>query len=179
MWENDSPESPITLRDPMVPGVAPQPPRGGHKERSVIGSTLSIKGEVSGGDGLLIEGRIEGRLSLTGCNITVGREGRIKVDLLAKTIQVDGCVEGTLQGEEWIRLSETGRIRGKLIAPRVILNRGLQLQRHRRHGRQRHVFPLNNRFHIRAEDLSVRRTDRARRRTVPALIPSHNGRKSD
>ena len=95
MWENYSPESPITLRDPMVPGVARQRPRGGDEKRSIIGSTLTIKGEVSGGE-----------------------------DLLAKTIQVDGCVEGTLQGKEWIRLSETGRVRGKLIAPRVILEEG-------------------------------------------------------
>ena len=124
MWGNDSPESPIMLRDPRVPGVARQPPRGEYKKWSVVGSTLTIKGEVSGGEDLLIEGCIEGRLSLTGCNITVGREGPIKADLLAKTIQVDGCVEGTLQGEEWIRLSETGGVRGKLIAPQVILEEG-------------------------------------------------------
>ena len=124
MWENASPESPITPRDPRVPGVARQPPRGGPEERSVIGSTFCIRGEVSGGEDPLIEGRIEGRLSLTGCNLTVGREGRLQADLLAKTIQVDGCVEGTLQGEEWIRLSETGGVRGKLIAPQVILEEG-------------------------------------------------------
>ena len=124
MWKNDSPESPITPRDPRAPGVARQPPRGEHKKRSVIGSTLTIKGEVSGGQDVLVKGRIEGRLSLTGSSITVGREGRIKADLLAKTIQVDGFVEGTLHGEEWIRLSETGRVRGKLIAPRVILEEG-------------------------------------------------------
>ena len=124
MWENASPESPIMPRDPRVPGVARQPPREGDMKRSVIGSTLTIKGEVSGGEDLLIEGRIEGRLSLTGWSVTVGREGRIQADLLAKTIQVDGCVEGTLQGEEWIRLSETGGVRGKLIAPQVILEEG-------------------------------------------------------
>ena len=124
MWKNASPESPIPPRDPRVPGGARQPPKGRPKKRSVVGSALTIKGEVSGGEDLLIEGRIEGRVSLTGCSITVGREGRIKADLLAKTIQVDGCVEGTLHGEEWIRLSETGRVQGKLIAPRVILKEG-------------------------------------------------------
>ena len=124
MWKHDSPESPITPRDPRVPGVARQPPRGQPKKRSVIGPALTIKGEVSGGQDLLIEGRIEGRVSLTGYSITVGREGRIKADLLAKMIQVDGCVEGTLQGEERIVLSETGRVQGKLIAPQVILEEG-------------------------------------------------------
>ena len=116
-----------TRSRPGIPGFQGLPgnlPGGGPEERSVIGSTFSIKGEVSGGEDLLIEGRMEGRLSLTGCSITEGREGRIQADLLAKTIQVDGCVEGNLQGEEWIRLSETGGVRGKLIAPRVILKEG-------------------------------------------------------
>ena len=124
MWENDSPESPIPPRDPIAPGVARQHPGERHEKRSVVGSTLTIKGEVSGGEDLLIEGCIEGRLSLTGSSITVGREGRLKADLLAKRIQVDGFVEGTLQGEEWILLSEAGRVRGKLIAPQVILEEG-------------------------------------------------------
>ena len=85
MWENDSPEAPITLREPRVPGVSRQHPRGQPKKRSVVGSTLTIKGEVSGGEDRLLESRIEGQLSLTGCPITVGRESRIWAGLKAKS----------------------------------------------------------------------------------------------
>ena len=60
----------------------PETSQGRHKKRSVVGSTLTIEGEVSGGEDRLIKVRIEGRLSLTGCSITVGREGQLKVDLL-------------------------------------------------------------------------------------------------
>ncbi|MCY3775624.1 MAG: polymer-forming cytoskeletal protein [Candidatus Aminicenantes bacterium] len=93
-------------------------------DRSVIGSSITIRGEVSGSQDLVIKGCVEGQLSLTGGNLTVGKEGRIKADLQARVIQVDGFVDGLLRGEEQILLSETGRVRGKLIAPRVILKEG-------------------------------------------------------
>ena len=124
MWENDSPE-PSTAPRGTFPQSSTQRDAGGlNGKRSVIGSSITIKGEVSGSQDVVIRGRVEGQLSLTGCNITVGKEGRIKADLLARVIQVDGFVDGLLQGEEQILLSETGRVRGKLIAPQVILEEG-------------------------------------------------------
>ena len=124
MWENDSPK-PSTPARGTLPRVSNQQDAAGRNGgRSVIGSSITIKGELSGTQDVLVEGRIEGELSLTGCNITVGKEGRIKADLLAKVIHVDGLVEGLLRGKERILLSKTGRVRGKLIAPRVVLEEG-------------------------------------------------------
>ncbi len=124
MWEKDSPE-PSTASRGTFPRVSTQQDAGGlNGDRSVIGSSITIRGEVSGTQDVVIKGRIEGQISLTGCNITVGKEGRIKADLLAKAIQVDGFVDGLLRGEEQILLSQTGRVRGKLIAPQVVLEEG-------------------------------------------------------
>ena len=124
MWENDSPK-PSTAPRGTFPQVSTQQDAAGRNGgRSVIGSSITIRGELSGTQDVLIEGRLEGQLSLAGCSITVGKEGRIKADLLAKVIHVDGLVEGLLRGEERILLSETGRVRGKLIAPRVVLEEG-------------------------------------------------------
>lgn len=94
------------------------------KKRTIVGAAITIKGEVSGGQDLLVQGRIEGRISLPGRNITVGREGWVKADLVGKRIRVDGIVEGSIQGEEEIRV--TGCIQGDLIAPRVVLEKGCQ-----------------------------------------------------
>ena len=89
-----------------------------------LASTLVVKGEVSGDQDLIVEGRIDGSLSLPGHRITVGRKGRIKGDLTARTIRVDGFVEGNLQGEEKILLSRFARAQGNLTAPRVLLEDG-------------------------------------------------------
>ena len=124
MWENDSPEPSAASRGTLPPVSTQQDPVKLNGDRSVIGSSITIRGEVSGSQDLVIKGCVEGQLSLTGGNLTVGKEGRIKADLQARVIQVDGFVDGLLRGEEQILLSETGRVRGKLIAPRVILKEG-------------------------------------------------------
>ena len=92
------------------------------EKRSVIGSAINIQGEVSGRQDLLIRGRVEGRISLPGCCLIVEREGRVKADLEAKVIRIDGHVAGSVQGEEQIRVN--GRARGDLSAPKVILEEG-------------------------------------------------------
>ena len=124
MWENDSPEPSTTSRRTSPRVSTRKDAVGRNGDRSIIGSSITIRGEVSGTQDVVIKGRVEGQLSLTGYNLTVGKEGRIKADLLARVIQVDGYVDGLLRGEEQILLSETGRVRGKLIAPQVILEEG-------------------------------------------------------
>ena len=124
MWENDSPETATAPRGTSPQVSTGQHARGLNGDQSVIGSSITIRGEVSGTQDVIIKGRVEGQLSLTGCSLTVGKEGRIKADLLARVIQVDGFVDGLVRGEEQILLSETGHVRGKLIAPQVILQEG-------------------------------------------------------
>ena len=124
MWENDSPDQSSTTPGTVPRVSAGQDAVGRNGDRSVIGSSITIKGEMSGRQDVVIKGSVEGQLSLTGCNLTVGKEGRIKADLLAKMIRVEGFVEGLIRGEEQILLSETGRVRGKLVAPQVILKEG-------------------------------------------------------
>ncbi len=83
---------------------------------------MTIKAEVSGGQGLLVLGRIEGRISLPECNITVGQGAWVKADLVGKRIRVDGFVEGRIQGEEKIHVA--GRVHGDLFAPQVVPEKG-------------------------------------------------------
>ena len=91
-------------------------------QRTVVGATITIKGEVSGGQNLLVLGRIEGRISLPECNITIAQGAWVKADLVGKRIRVDGAVEGRIQGEEEIHV--TGRVQGELVAPQVVLEKG-------------------------------------------------------
>lgn len=133
MWKKDSPEPSIPVVDPIRPGPVPRNPIQREpverlKERAIIGTAIVIHGEVSGGQDLLVNGRIEGKLSLADHSLTVGREGRIKADMFAKLISIEGYVEGTIQGEEKIVLRGTGSVRGNLIAPQVILEEGCRFK---------------------------------------------------
>ena len=133
MWKKDSPEPSIPAVDPIQPGPVPRNPIQRNpverlKERAVIGAAIVIHGEVSGGQDLLVNGRIEGKLSLAKQSLTVGREGRIKADMFARLVSIEGSVEGTIQGEEKIVLRGTGSVRGNLIAPQVVLEEGCRFK---------------------------------------------------
>ena len=133
MWKKDSPETSIPAADRIQPASVPRNPIQRDpverlKERAVIGTAIVIHGEVSGGQDLLVHGRIEGKLSLANQSLTVGREGRIKADMFAKLISIEGYVEGTIQGEEKIILRGTGSVRGNLIAPQVVLEEGCRFK---------------------------------------------------
>lgn len=133
MWKKDSPEPSIPASDPVQPRPVQRPmiqrdPVDRLKERAVIGSAIVIHGEVSGAQDLLVNGRIEGKLSLASQSLTVGKKGRIKADMFAKLISIEGIVEGTIQGEQKIVLRGTGTVRGNLIAPQVVLEEGCRFK---------------------------------------------------
>lgn len=122
--ENESQEP--TAYSPRPPADATSP--GGRKERAVIGSTISVQGDVTGEEDLTILGRIQGTVDVKGNSVTIGQSGRVKADVHGATIVVEGEVEGNLFGADQIILKSTGHVRGNLTAPRVALEDGGQFK---------------------------------------------------
>ena len=90
----------------------------------MIGSTILIKGELSGDEDLLIEGRVEGKIELSKHNVTIGKNGRVKADVYGGVITIEGEVHGNLFGEDQLVLRQSSIVRGNIVAPRVILEDG-------------------------------------------------------
>ena len=67
---------------------------------------------------------MEGTVRLDGNNLTVGSQGRVKADIHAKVISVEGEVRGNLFGQEKIIIRKTGNVKGNLVSPRVSLEEG-------------------------------------------------------
>jgi len=120
----DMPAQPMPQPLPQPPIAQPAPQRPQTKEQALIGPSIEIKGTLAGGEDLLIEGRIEGKIELRKHNVTVGKSGRVKADIHGRTIAVMGEVEGNLYGEEQIALRQASVVRGNLVAPRVTLEDG-------------------------------------------------------
>jgi cytoskeletal protein CcmA (bactofilin family) len=91
---------------------------------ATIGPSITIKGNVSGDEDLLIQGRIDGKVNLAKHNVTIGSDGRVKADVHGRTVVVEGEVEGDLRGQEQIILRQTARVEGSIAAPRVTLEDG-------------------------------------------------------
>lgn len=129
MWkkpETDSvePESMDRTERPMtVQGVVSK-----RKEAATIGPSISIKGDLTGEEDLIVEGRVEGTIDLKQNNLTVGREGRVNASVRANTISVDGEVEGDLSGDEQVIVRRSGNVQGNINAPRVTLEDGCKFR---------------------------------------------------
>ena len=123
MWkktkdENSKPKSPPLGKSPIEQT----------KEQSVIGRSISIKGEISGEEDLIIQGRVEGKIDLKKNNITVDKSGSIKGDIYGKSITLEGEVEGNLFGEKRIVLQPSGVVRGDMRAPAINLEEGAKFK---------------------------------------------------
>jgi len=124
MWKKNEPET----FEPPAPSHPLNRPQETNHEPAIIGPSIYIKGDLTGGEDLIIQGRVEGKIDLKKGNVTVGRTGRVKADIYGKIICVEGQVQGNLHGAEKVVLSETGTVGGSITAPRVNLVDGARFQ---------------------------------------------------
>jgi cytoskeletal protein CcmA (bactofilin family) len=117
------PVMPSTPAPAQTAAAAPEPARrtGGS---ATIGPSIFIKGDLSGEEDLVIEGRVEGKVDLKQNNVTVGKDGRVRADVFGKVVIVEGEVDGNVFAREQAILRQSGAIRGNITAPRVILEDG-------------------------------------------------------
>lgn len=97
-------------------------PRSGSS--AVIGPSITVKGDISGDEDLVILGNIQGTVNLAQHNVTIGPSGKVKADVRGKMVIVEGEVDGDLKADEQIVLRHTARVEGSISAPRVALEDG-------------------------------------------------------
>lgn len=93
------------------------------KKVSVLGKTLVFKGELSADEDLILQGRVEGSIHHTQ-SLTVGIDGVVIGDTHARSIVVEGTVEGDLRGVVSVLIASTATVRGNISAPRVGIMEG-------------------------------------------------------
>src|SRR5437899_6136869 len=99
-------------------------PRPMQEELGGVGNSIVINGELSGGEDLTVQGRVEGKIELRDHVLTVGSHGRIKAQVTAKAIVVFGQVTGNLIATEKVDIKESGSVEGDIVAPRVAIADG-------------------------------------------------------
>ena len=91
------------------PSAAAAAPVAAAGEQATIGKSLIIKGEVSGSESLYVDGKIEGTINLPGNRVTVGRNGQVAANILAREVVVLGKVRGNVTASDRVDIrSEDG-----------------------------------------------------------------------
>ena len=93
-------------------------------EQATIGRSLVIKGEITGSEALYIDGRIEGKITLTDNRVTIGRNGIVQADITAREVVVMGKVTGNLECSDRVDIRSEGSLTGDVTAGRITIGEG-------------------------------------------------------
>lgn len=93
------------------------------KETTYFGKNLKIKGRVSGNGNIIILGALDGEFNLKG-RIKIAQPAKIKGEVKADVISVNGNVDGSLLGRERVHLDKTARIEGQINTPSLSITEG-------------------------------------------------------
>ncbi|GEM_PF-83715 len=135
MWNRkEEPAPPVSQAPATAPPVReaarevrpPEPPRESALRGGIatIGKNLVVKGNISGGEDLYVDGEVEGSIELKDNNITVGPNGRLKANLHARDIVVLGRLQGNVKAVERLEIRKTGSLIGDIITARVVIEDG-------------------------------------------------------
>jgi cytoskeletal protein CcmA (bactofilin family) len=132
MWKRDEAVKPPPSTGTPAPthhGSEPvtnrvEAPRQQERDMVNIGKSVIIKGELTGSEDLTIEGQVEGKIELRQNILTIGPNGKIKAQVFAKAIVIQGEVIGNVTATERVDIRDNGSVDGDLSAPRVAIADG-------------------------------------------------------
>jgi cytoskeletal protein CcmA (bactofilin family) len=86
---------------------------------TVIGRSVTIRGDVTGKEDLYMDGVVEGTIALPESRLTVGPNARVLADVDAREVVIFGLVEGNLRAAGRIELRESAVVKGDIVAARL------------------------------------------------------------
>ena len=89
-----------------------------------LGSSLQVKGEISGTEDLLIEGSVEGLIQLEERKLTVGTAAKLTADIIARDVVVYGYVKGNVRATGRIEIKKDGSVIGNLTTAQILIEDG-------------------------------------------------------
>lgn len=85
---------------------------------------LSIVGDVSADEDIVIRGRFDGQIYLPDHHLSIETTASVKAKIVARSVTIGGVLEGTIVATERVWLTATARVRGHLTTPGITLADG-------------------------------------------------------
>ena len=93
-----------------------------------IGKAIRIRGQLSGGEDLEIEGRVEGTITLSQNHLTLARSAVISANIEAQNITICGEVQGNTSASDKVEVTADAKIVGDIKAPRLVMDEGARFR---------------------------------------------------
>ncbi len=90
---------------------------------TVIGNTIVIDGEIEGGEDLIIQGTVHGKIALEE-SLFVEGTGVVEADIETQNVEVSGEVTGNITCTDKVEIKKDGKMTGDIKAPRILIADG-------------------------------------------------------
>ena len=129
MWTQEKSQPSNVTNVPQnhpVPHPAPDHRAGDTKtpRQPTLGSSIFIKGVLTGSEDLTVDGRVEGRIQLPDHTLTVGPNAKITAEIVAKVITVFGSVKGNVTAHDRLDIRSTASLEGEVTCARISIQEG-------------------------------------------------------
>jgi len=95
---------------------------------TVIGKSVTIRGDLAGKEDLYMDGDIQGTISLVEHALTVGPNAHVIADINARDIVVLGSIQGNLNASGRVELRQTATVLGDIMAARLSIEDNANLK---------------------------------------------------
>jgi len=96
-------------------------------EKTILGPSLEIEGEIEGDEDLVIQGKVHGKI-VSKKNLTVDSSGVVEAAVTTKNLAISGTLIGNVEASERVDISAEGKMFGDIKAPRIVIADGAKFK---------------------------------------------------
>lgn len=100
---------------------------GNHNSTTVVKPQTVVRGDITGYEDVIIEGKVEGRVIIKGDLLVIER-GLVEADVDARNVLVAGKINGNVYASQKIEIEKSGILNGDIKCPKVIVTEGAVLR---------------------------------------------------
>ena len=98
-------------------------------EDTIISKGITIDGEISGSEPVVVEGTVKGKIALSAA-VTIANEGVVEADVETTEVQISGNMTGNVVASDRVEITPEGRVVGDVRAPRILIADGAAFKGH-------------------------------------------------
>lgn len=84
-----------------------------------IGKSVQIRGEVKGSEDLMVDGEVEGTITLTESKLIIGPNARVNANVSARDVVILGKLNGSVTATGKVELRQGSNLTGDISASRL------------------------------------------------------------
>lgn len=115
--------SPTAEKEKNPTAPAPGPAARPETRMAYLGPAVRIQGELSSDEDLVLEGRVDGKISVSK-SLRIGPTGHVNAEISGRTVVIAGRVVGNVSALERVELLPSGQLEGNIKAPKIVVAEG-------------------------------------------------------